>query len=185
MGICTSKPTSTSSNQINLASPNIKPLSLNGETCIAFITNVYDGDTCTANIQSKCGVYQWKVRMNGYDTPELKSNFESEYKVHAKACSNILRNLILNRTVILQCYSYDKWGRVLADVYISNYPPSILDFQTHPDKYINVNKWMLANTPATPYVGKTKVKFIFNKKFADEYMKEVRKIVADERAKLY
>lgn len=181
MGNCTTQP--TEQKQEDLSSPSIKPISLNDETCLAYIINVYDGDTCTANIQSKYGVQQWKIRMSGYDAPELKSHENNEYKVHAKACANILRNLILHRTVIVQCYSYDKWGRVLADVYLSHDPPSTSDFQIRSDKYININRWMMANTPVLPYIGKTKIKFTFNKKFADEYMRELKKIVSEERMK--
>jgi endonuclease YncB( thermonuclease family) len=171
----------------NLASHSIQPLSLHGEKCLAYIIDVYDGDTCTANIQSKYGVHRWKIRMCGYDTPELKApNETQEYKLHARTCANLLRELINNRTVVLQCYQFDKWGRVLADVYISNYPPSIDDFTENPSKYISINKYMIENTPAIQYNGKeAKKKFTFNRKFSEEYTTEFKRLVAQERAKLY
>jgi endonuclease YncB( thermonuclease family) len=181
MGSCISQ-----SQSPDLTSPNIQPLSLNGEICLAYITDVYDGDTCTANIQSKYGIHKWKLRMNGYDTPELKSPNETpEYRIHAKSCAIFLRELINNRTVILQCFGYDKWGRVLANVYMSHNPPSKHTFETNSSTYINVNQYMIENTPAIPYTGKTKSMFVFNKKFSEEYMQVFKRIVAQERAKLY
>jgi endonuclease YncB( thermonuclease family) len=112
-------------------------------------------------------------------------NETQEYKIHALACANILRDLINHRTVILQCFKFDKWGRVLANVYLSHYTPSVSDFQTNQEKYTNVNQWMINNTPALPYTGKSKQKFTFNRKFSEEYTREFKKLIAQERAKLY
>jgi endonuclease YncB( thermonuclease family) len=49
-----------------------------------------------------------------------------------------LSELILNKVVKLENISYDKYGRILADIYIDN---------------IHINKWMIDNNLALLYDG--------------------------------
>ena len=50
----------------------------------------------------------------------------------------------MNKVVELKNVSTEKYGRLLADVYIGE---------------IHVNSWMIDNNYAIPYDGKTKTKF--------------------------
>jgi hypothetical protein len=78
---------------------------------------VYDGDTATFNINTNIGIHQWKVRFSGYDAPEIRTRNDLE-KIHGMACRNILIELIQDKHCILVCNAWDKYGRLLADVYV-------------------------------------------------------------------
>jgi endonuclease YncB( thermonuclease family) len=104
------------------------------------VIKVYDGDTIT--IASKLPyksseIYRFSVRLRGIDSPEIKSTspVEKELAINSKIC---LSNVILGQIVDLKNVSTEKYGRILADVYIDN---------------VSVNKWMLENKLAVPYDG--------------------------------
>jgi micrococcal nuclease len=108
------------------------------------VIKVYDGDTIT--IASKLPyegspMYRFQVRLNGVDSPELKSKCEDE-KMIAKKSQQHLEQLILRKTVTLQNVSTEKYGRVLAEVYLGN---------------IHINKYMIDNRFAVKYDGGTKI----------------------------
>ena len=104
------------------------------------VIKVYDGDTIT--IASKLPykssqMYRFSVRLRGIDSPEIKSKSLAE-KDLAMNSKMALSNLILEKNVDLKNISTEKYGRILADVYIDN---------------VNVNTWMLENKLALPYDG--------------------------------
>ncbi len=120
------------------------------------VVEVYDGDTFTIAANPFPDVpgsltYQFQVRMNGIDAPEMKPKKagrteeslkdEKEAAAHTKA---ELSKLILNRCVTLQISSDDKekYGRLLADVYIDG---------------IHVNSHLLKERLVVSYAGGTKV----------------------------
>lgn len=110
------------------------------------VVKVYDGDTFT--IASKLYIdaiesdtyYRFSVRIKGIDTPELKTKNETE-KILAIAARNALSSRIENRIVELKHVELEKYGRILADVYIDG---------------IDIAKWMIQEKHAVPYDGKTK-----------------------------
>ena len=102
----------------------------------AVITDVYDGDTVTANIDLGFKVWRHgeKLRLFGIDTPELRG----EEKEAGRIARDALRNLILDKEVTI-CTIKDrtgKYGRYLARIYIGN---------------INVNAWMIMKGYAEAY----------------------------------
>ena len=108
-----------------------------------YVIKVYDGDTIT--IASKLpypesALYRFAVRLNGIDTPEIKGKTEDEKK-SAQAAKHALENLILDKNVILKNIQTEKYGRILADVYLNQ---------------LHLNQWMLDNKYAVPYDGGTK-----------------------------
>ncbi len=127
-----------------------KPIELND--CVPFIPpidkgyviKVYDGDTIT--IASKLPylespLYRFSVRLNGIDCPEIKGKDE-----HEKACAQIAKeevsDLILNKVVTLQNLQTEKYGRILADVYIND---------------LHLNKYLVEKRLAVVYDGGTKI----------------------------
>jgi endonuclease YncB( thermonuclease family) len=108
-----------------------------------YVIKVYDGDTIT--VASKLPylnspVYRFHVRLNGIDSPEIKGKTEDE-KNAAHQAQKALENLILHKTVTLKNLKTEKYGRILADVYL---------------KTTYLNKWMLDNNYAVKYDGGTK-----------------------------
>jgi len=107
------------------------------------VIKVYDGDTIT--IASKLPfqdspLYRLSVRLNGIDTPEIKGKNEDE-KTAAKNARDDLASIILNKYVTLQNIQSEKYGRILADVYINE---------------LWLNEWMIKERYAIKYDGKTK-----------------------------
>jgi endonuclease YncB( thermonuclease family) len=107
------------------------------------VIKVYDGDTITvaAALPFKGSrVYRFSVRLNGIDTPEMRTSDDSEKAIAVKA-KKALSELILGKWVELRNTDNDKYGRLLADVWFQG---------TH------VNKWMIDNRFAVAYDGGTK-----------------------------
>lgn len=117
------------------------------------VIKVYDGDTltiaCCLNGDSTVEkYYRFSVRLSGIDTPEMKSRDATE-KSLAAAAQTALSNLVLHKIVQLQNVSFEKYGRLLADVYVSGAN----------GKPIHVNQYMLDNKYAVYYDGGTKQTF--------------------------
>jgi endonuclease YncB( thermonuclease family) len=107
------------------------------------VIKVYDGDTITIASKlpyPKSELYRFSVRLNGIDSPEIKSNNEEE-KTIAKEARDYLTNKILHKSVVLKNITTEKYGRILADVYLGN---------------TNINKLMIIEHFAVEYNGGTK-----------------------------
>jgi endonuclease YncB( thermonuclease family) len=111
------------------------------------VIKVYDADTIT--IASKLPypespLYRLSVRLNGIDTPEMKGKdvLEDE-KEAAKAAREFVYNLVFNKYVRLENVESEKYGRILADVYIGD---------------IHLNELLLKERYAVKYDGGTKKK---------------------------
>jgi endonuclease YncB( thermonuclease family) len=107
------------------------------------VIKVYDGDTITiaGTLPYKNSpIYRVSVRLNGIDTPEMRTNDEDERRVAEKA-KYALSKLILKHWVVLRNRQREKYGRLLAEVYLGG---------------LNVNRWMIEHRYAVPYDGGTK-----------------------------
>jgi len=108
------------------------------------VIKVYDGDTITIaskmpyNFESP--MYRFSIRLNGIDTAEIRGKNEDEKKA-AKLAQEALKTLIMDKVVTLKNVKNEKYGRILADVYLDD---------------IHVNDWMITNRYAVKYDGKTK-----------------------------
>jgi len=113
----------------------------------AKVVKIYDGDTFTIACRLNFKTYETKeyyrfsVRIRGIDTPEIKTKNPKE-KVYAFHAKNALSSKIENRIVELKNIDYEKYGRILADVYIDG---------------VDVGKSMIQENYAVPYDGKTKI----------------------------
>jgi micrococcal nuclease len=111
------------------------------------VIKVYDGDTIT--IASKLPydsspLYRLSVRLNGIDTPEIKGKgISEEEKQVAIMARDFVSNLILNKFVRLENIETEKYGRILADVYIND---------------IHINQLLIKERYAVKYDGGTKIK---------------------------
>lgn len=111
------------------------------------VIKVYDADTIT--IASKMPyneslLYRLSVRLNGLDAPEIKGKgIEEEEKEAAKVAREFVSNLVLNKYVRLENITSEKYGRILADVYIGD---------------VHLNSLLLKERYAVKYDGGTKVK---------------------------
>lgn len=92
-----------------------KVFSLNGLETSAKVIDVYDGDTITCIFPFKNEYYSWKCRLNGIDTPEIRTKNKNE-KLHGLKARDHLRDKILHKIVNLKCKHFDKYGRLLVDI---------------------------------------------------------------------
>jgi micrococcal nuclease len=86
----------------------------------AKVTEVYDGDTCTVDID--LGLSTWirgeKIRLARINAPELKG----ADKPRGEKARDHLRSLVLNKEVLLQTIKdeKEKYGRYLGEVWVES-----------------------------------------------------------------
>lgn len=90
----------------------------NYETYIKII-KIIDGDTITAIFRFKDEFYKYNFRLNNIDTPELHSS-NITIKELAINTKQYLFNLIINKTLKAKLLNFDKYGRILIDIYLEN-----------------------------------------------------------------
>ena len=137
-------------NDLKNATNEIPFYSLNKKTFLAKVVDVYDGDTCTIVIKNKKKLQKYKVRMLGYDSPEMKprKNIKNRDEIinKAKEAKNALINKINNELIYIDCGSWDKYGRLLGTLYTIK----------NNKKSLNINQWMIDNDYGYVYNGGTK-----------------------------
>ena len=98
---------------------------LAGESHLAKVVKCYDGDTMHCIFMHDNKYQKFNVRMYGYDTAEMRPSrslpdeVRSDIKNRALLAKKRLQELILNKIVIVECLGFGKYGRLLANVRIS------------------------------------------------------------------
>lgn len=86
----------------------------------AVVTEVYDGDTCTVDID--LGMNTWirgeKIRLNRINTQEVVGKTKSD----GIKSRDHLRKLVLGKEIIIQTIKdrKEKYGRYLGEIWIAN-----------------------------------------------------------------
>ena len=107
------------------------------------VIKVYDGDSITVASKSQLTgdkIYRYPVRLRGIDAPEIRSKYSKEIEL-AHMSKQALHALIYDKIVRLDNVKTEKYGRLLADVYLDD---------------LHINKWLLENNYAIPYDGNAK-----------------------------
>lgn len=108
------------------------------------VVRVYDGDTITIATRidfdgrKSAKLYRFNVRLRGIDTPEINTKNPTE-RLLAIEARDALHGIIMGQIVTLEGTSYDKYGRLLADVKTLT--------------GINAGKWMIEKGYAVNYDG--------------------------------
>ena len=116
-----------------------------GHKSIAKVVNVYDGDSVNLVIEVFGTLYKWKCRLAHVDTPEIKTRNAHEKELGLIA-RNKLRELIENKIINVECFEFDKYGRLLVEI-------------TIPETGVKVHEWLISNNYAKKYEGGTKDKW--------------------------
>lgn len=131
---------------------DIKFFNLEG-TYKAKCIKCYDGDTVHLIFKypykSRGKLWKWKCRLNGIDTPEMKSSNPKE-KYKATEAKEYLSSLILNKIVVVEVVGFDKYGRLLA----------YLRLKTR-HGYIDISSHMIEKGYAKAYSGGKKEEWVF------------------------
>jgi micrococcal nuclease len=134
-------------NLLNTFTSKTNKFSLKGYKTYAKCVSVYDGDTIHVVFKmpnhNEC--YKWVIRVNGVDTPELRTRNKYEKQLGYKA-RDFLSNLILDKIIILECLDFDKYGRLLGEIYSEGNEKSI-------------SNQMIEQGHAKAYDGGTKAKW--------------------------
>ena len=124
---------------------------LEGQTKICKVVDIYDGDTCRVVFNHNGCINKWNVRMNGYDSPEMRPSrsLENRLEIKKKAVESkeFLRSLVANspeQLVYVKCGGFDKYGRLLGELYVN----------LEDEK--SVNQQMIDNGHGYEYYGGTK-----------------------------
>lgn len=134
----------------NCTTANTPLFTFDGKEFLCKCINVYDGDTVTVafrpfyNEETKIGdktIYKYNIRLSGIDTPEIRTKNLDE-KRKGIEIRDLLRKKILNKFITIRCGNFDKYGRLLGDIYDEN--------------TIHINQWLIDNGHAYGYDGGTK-----------------------------
>lgn len=148
----------------------VKQFSLNGKKYIGKCVDVYDGDTIKVvfAVDGMNDVYRWNCRINRVDTPEIRTKNKKE-KEFAKVVRDKLREKILNKLVIVDCLDFDKYGRLLAEIYHSESLQQVKDHSELLNNFgkvfdeelniENISDFLIKNEYAKPYDGGKKTKW--------------------------
>ena len=128
----------------NNATKKTKIFSFEGRKCIGKVVDVYDGDTVKIvfplSEKEPDRLYKWNCRLINVDTPELRTKNLKE-KEFGKLVRNKLREKILNKLVYISCMDFDKYGRLLVEIFEDN------------EYKMSINNWLITNEYAKEYHG--------------------------------
>ena len=127
---------------------NTEYMSLNNQEFTAKIVYIYDGDTMHVVFKAFGEYYRWNCRVQGVDTPELRTKNEAE-KVMGYKVRDVLRSLFQDQIVRIKCFEFDKYGRLLIDVYL-------LDDMPNSSNVSFLSEWLIQEKYAYSYDGGTK-----------------------------
>lgn len=132
---------------------NLDFFNFNGRVFEAKVLKCYDGDTIYCAFLFDGKYQKFKIRMFGYDSPEMRpkktieESVRIEIKKKAMEAKLRIEELILNKRVYLFCKEFEKYGRILCDVKINM------------DDNITINQIMINENHGYEYYGKTKKKY--------------------------
>lgn len=129
--------------EIIAADDKTPKFTFNGLTVAAKCVKVYDGDTCHVVFRFHDGLYRFTIRMHGYNSAEIHGETALE-KSKAQESKMALEGKILNKVVTLALKDFDKYGRILAIVFVDG---------------VNVNDWMISNGYGVEYNGRGEKKW--------------------------
>lgn len=86
----------------------------------AVCTNVVDGDTIDVSVDLGFNIYhKMRMRLLRINTPEMNSSIEAQRKI-AKEAKEFVANRILGKSIIIQSFKSDSFGRWLAEIWYND-----------------------------------------------------------------
>lgn len=107
----------------------------------AHATRVYDGDTCTVDLDLGFDIFQrHSIRLKGINTPELKG----ATRIAGLAARDALAGMIEGREVIVRTHKdkAEKYGRYLGTIFVQQ-----------GDVLVDVNEYMVRAGHAIPFMA--------------------------------
>lgn len=117
----------------NLTLKNTLKFNFENEVHLCKVLSCYDGDTIRVAFKHNGKYIQHPIRMEGYDTPEIRTKDEEEKKKAIEA-RDVLREKILGKYVYVKFGKFCKYGRILGTVYLNE--------QDFGNRSKSINKYM-------------------------------------------
>jgi micrococcal nuclease len=108
--------------ELNKCSIKTPLFTFDDENHMCKIVKCYDGDTVHCIFKHNKKYQRFKIRMYGYNTPELRDK-DPIIKANAYKAKARITDLLLNKIVYIQCKGFDKYGRVLGIIKINKTDP--------------------------------------------------------------
>ena len=126
---------------------NTEYMTLENNEYMAKIVYIYDGDTMHVVFKEFGKYFRWNCRISGVDTPEVRTRNVKEKELGYKV-RDVLRKNLMEKIVKIKCGEFDKYGRLLIDVYVPD------DMQSKENQMLS--EWLIENKYAYSYHGGTK-----------------------------
>ena len=84
---------------------NVDLFSLKGNKYPCRIVSVYDGDTCTALFKMNKNYVKFKIRMLGYDSPEMKPRLNVENREQIKREAEAAKQALITKMISCGWYA--------------------------------------------------------------------------------
>ena len=68
---------------------------------ICKVVDVYDGDSCKVVFPHNGQFYRWNIRMNGYDTPEMRPPRNQENREEEKKAAYAARDFLRSKVMMI------------------------------------------------------------------------------------
>lgn len=127
---------------------NTEFMTLKGNIYNAKIVYIYDGDTLHVVFKEFDKFYRWNCRIMRVDTPELRTKNLKEKELGYKVRDALIERF-MDKIVKIKCDEFDKYGRLLIDVFVPN------DIEEN-DGNLMLSQWLINNKYAYEYDGGTK-----------------------------
>ena len=135
---------------------------LENNVYLAKCVKCYDADSIHIVINFGDKLSRFICRLYGIDTAELRSKNPDEKK-YARESRDYLKTIILDKLIIVKCGEFDKYGRLLVDVYPFDDNLNIVDLLENGGSDLkqesSINNHLIEKKYAYKYLGGTKVDF--------------------------
>ena len=108
----------------NINPKEISYFSFKSQVFTALPCNIYDGDTFSVIFEYRGEIIKYKCRCLGYDTAEMKPSLSNINREHEKELAHKAKDrleFLLNKNpsklIKIECFEFDKYGRILIKVW--------------------------------------------------------------------
>ena len=129
---------------------DIPYFTFSGKVIYALPCNVYDGDTFSIIFEYRNEIIKYKCRCMGYDTAEMKPKLNVPNREQIIQLAHLAKSRFIellqkhpSKLVKIECLDFDKYGRILVNVW------NMVDNKS-------INQIMIEEKHGKPYEGGTK-----------------------------
>lgn len=108
------RPTMAADAQLAASDSGVRRFSLSGIVGVAKCVRVYDGDSVHLVMRYKGELVKFACRLSGIDAAEMRGGDPIALRARDR-----LRELTLDKLVNVECHQFDKYGRLLVDIYVN------------------------------------------------------------------